>query len=235
VSTAAALASSTSSNAAGKKSQAKSDDSHNINAKSNETATTKGGAASSKTSLLDKAVRYLLDGDASPDRSVEEIWLMGVRLPEWGREDEKRVAAAAAGEKEGEFAFVWPRRASRPQPAGDVKAAEWLQITRRRPLFLSRCIHFHFHGYRRGRLRRRRCRHSRRTPRRRPLARRLPRSLLRASVVHVPRGLRAHPRLAVPVLVAASAILSERRAAFPFRVERRVGPVDGTWEQWDRE
>jgi hypothetical protein len=133
VSTAAALASSPSSNAAGKKSQAKSDGSHNTNAKSNETATTKGGAASSKTSLLDKAVRYLL------------------------------------------------------------------------------------------------------APQRRPLARRLPCRLLRASVVHVPRGLRAHPRLAVPVLVAASAIFSESCAAFPFRVERRVGAVDGTWEQWDGE
>ncbi|KAJ7841293.1 hypothetical protein B0H13DRAFT_2415027 [Mycena leptocephala] len=93
VSTAAALASSTSSNAAGKKSKAKSDDSHNSNAKSSSkandsSATTKGGAASSKTSLLDKAVRYLLDGDASPDRSAEEIWLMGVRLPGWGRDDE---------------------------------------------------------------------------------------------------------------------------------------------------
>ncbi|KAF7378518.1 hypothetical protein MSAN_00279400 [Mycena sanguinolenta] len=54
--------------------------------------TSKGGA---KTSLLDKAVRYLLDGDAAPDRSTEEIWLMGVRLPGWGAEDEARVAAAA--------------------------------------------------------------------------------------------------------------------------------------------
>ncbi|KAF7325375.1 hypothetical protein MSAN_02514800 [Mycena sanguinolenta] len=56
--------------------------------------TSKGAA---KTSLLDKAVRYLLDGDAAPDRSTEEIWLMGVQLPGWGAEDEARVAAAAHG------------------------------------------------------------------------------------------------------------------------------------------
>jgi hypothetical protein len=44
-------------------------------------SSTSSNAASSKTSLLDKAVRYLLDGDVSPNRSAEEIWLMGVRLP----------------------------------------------------------------------------------------------------------------------------------------------------------
>jgi cysteine protease ATG4 len=92
VSTAAALASSPSSNDAGKKSKAYSDDSHtSSNAKStskaNDSAATKAGAANSKTSLLDKAVRYLLNGDASPDRSAEDSWLMGVRLPGWGRED----------------------------------------------------------------------------------------------------------------------------------------------------
>ncbi|KAJ7465490.1 hypothetical protein FB451DRAFT_1486924 [Mycena latifolia] len=95
------LASSTSSNAAAKKSKAKSGDCHNANAKSaskaNDSVTTKGGGASSKTSLLDKAVRYLLDGDAAPNRSAEESWLMGVRLPGWGCEDEERVAAAAGG------------------------------------------------------------------------------------------------------------------------------------------
>ncbi|KAJ6468743.1 hypothetical protein C8R45DRAFT_1218633 [Mycena sanguinolenta] len=37
---------------------------------------TKSGDA--KTSLLDKAVRYPLDGDNAPDRSTEEIWLMGL-------------------------------------------------------------------------------------------------------------------------------------------------------------
>ncbi|KAJ7711319.1 hypothetical protein B0H16DRAFT_1817074 [Mycena metata] len=52
--------------------------------------------AGGKPSLLDKAVRYLLDGDAAPDRNGEDIWLMGVRLPGWGREDEERVATAAA-------------------------------------------------------------------------------------------------------------------------------------------
>ncbi|KAK6981095.1 peptidase family C54-domain-containing protein [Favolaschia claudopus] len=39
--------------------------------------------------LLDKAVRYLLDGDAVPDRSAEEIWVCGVRVEGWG-EKEKR-------------------------------------------------------------------------------------------------------------------------------------------------
>jgi hypothetical protein len=85
VSAATALASSTSSSAAAKKSKSKSDDSHNANAKStlkaNDSATTEGGAASSKTSLLAKAVRYLLDGDVSPDQRAEGIWLMGARLP----------------------------------------------------------------------------------------------------------------------------------------------------------
>ncbi|KAJ6473673.1 hypothetical protein C8R45DRAFT_403145 [Mycena sanguinolenta] len=47
---------------------------------SGEGSTKSGGA---KTSLLDKAVRYLLDGDNVPDRSTEEIWLMGMRLPGW--------------------------------------------------------------------------------------------------------------------------------------------------------
>nr|GAT54503.1 predicted protein [Mycena chlorophos] len=42
--------------------------------------------------LLDKAVRYLLDGDANPDRSTAEIWLMGVRMDGWSREDEERFA-----------------------------------------------------------------------------------------------------------------------------------------------
>ncbi|KAJ7093700.1 hypothetical protein C8R44DRAFT_989851 [Mycena epipterygia] len=44
--------------------------------------------------LLDKAVRYLLDEDAAPDRSAQEIWLLGVLLPGWGLEDERRVAQA---------------------------------------------------------------------------------------------------------------------------------------------
>ncbi|KAJ7719873.1 hypothetical protein DFH07DRAFT_972773 [Mycena maculata] len=43
------------------------------------------GKGGSKTSLLDMAVRYLFDGDAAPDRSHAEIWLMSVKLPGWGR------------------------------------------------------------------------------------------------------------------------------------------------------
>ncbi|KAJ7812965.1 peptidase family C54-domain-containing protein [Mycena leptocephala] len=58
-----------------------------------------GSGGAGKPSLLDKAVRYLLDGDANSDRSAEEIWLMGVRLPGWGREDEERLAAAGSNEK----------------------------------------------------------------------------------------------------------------------------------------
>ncbi|KAJ6491180.1 hypothetical protein C8R45DRAFT_1213193 [Mycena sanguinolenta] len=64
-------------------------------------SSTKNSGGGAKTSLLDKAVRYLLDGDASPDRSAEEIWLMGVRLPGWGVDDEMRVAAAAHAAKDG--------------------------------------------------------------------------------------------------------------------------------------
>ncbi|KAJ7189878.1 hypothetical protein GGX14DRAFT_701934 [Mycena pura] len=57
---------------------------------------TGGGAGGSKTGLLDKAVRYLLDGDAAPDRSSAEIWLMGVRLPGWATEDEERITLASS-------------------------------------------------------------------------------------------------------------------------------------------
>ncbi|KAF8147436.1 hypothetical protein K438DRAFT_1989665 [Mycena galopus ATCC 62051] len=60
---------------------------------SDEGATAKHGGV--KTSLLDKAVRYLLDGEAAPNRSTDDIWLMGVCLPGWGPEDEARIAAAA--------------------------------------------------------------------------------------------------------------------------------------------
>ncbi|KAJ7435113.1 hypothetical protein B0H11DRAFT_2368337 [Mycena galericulata] len=77
VSTASALASSSSSTSRSK------------NSKSNGT----GNAGVSKTSLLDKALHYLLDGDAAPDRSVKEIWLMGSG---WRAEDEGRVAVAAS-------------------------------------------------------------------------------------------------------------------------------------------
>jgi hypothetical protein len=35
--------------------------------------TTKSGGGGSKSSLLDGAVRYFLNGDANPDRSAEEI------------------------------------------------------------------------------------------------------------------------------------------------------------------
>ncbi|KAJ7718787.1 hypothetical protein B0H16DRAFT_1700508 [Mycena metata] len=54
------------------------------------------GSGGWKPSLLDKTVRYLLDGDAAPDRNTEDIRLMRVKLPGRRREDEERVAAAAA-------------------------------------------------------------------------------------------------------------------------------------------
>ncbi|KAJ6529880.1 hypothetical protein DFH09DRAFT_1370912 [Mycena vulgaris] len=40
-----------------------------------------GGGGAGKTSLLDKPLRYLLNGDAAPDRSANEIWLMGDEEP----------------------------------------------------------------------------------------------------------------------------------------------------------
>ncbi|KAJ7673268.1 hypothetical protein DFH06DRAFT_60040 [Mycena polygramma] len=46
-------------------------------------------------------MRYLLDGDATPDRSTEAIWLMGVKLSGWGKEEEERVAAAASSSSSG--------------------------------------------------------------------------------------------------------------------------------------
>ncbi|KAF7325237.1 hypothetical protein MKEN_00568200 [Mycena kentingensis (nom. inval.)] len=54
----------------------------------------KGKAVGSGGGILDKAVRYLLDGDANPDRSTAEIWIMGVRMEGWNREDEERFARA---------------------------------------------------------------------------------------------------------------------------------------------
>ncbi|KAJ7090489.1 hypothetical protein C8R44DRAFT_891933 [Mycena epipterygia] len=44
--------------------------------------------------LVDKVMHYLLDGDAALRRSLQEIWFLGVRLPDWGPEDERRVAQA---------------------------------------------------------------------------------------------------------------------------------------------
>ncbi|KAJ7224495.1 hypothetical protein GGX14DRAFT_351458 [Mycena pura] len=40
--------------------------------------------ASSKSSFLDKAVRYLLDSDSTPDQCPDEIYLLGVRHPGFG-------------------------------------------------------------------------------------------------------------------------------------------------------
>lgn len=41
--------------------------------------------------MLDKAVRYLLDGDAAPDRSTADIWFLGMKLLGWGPKDEARA------------------------------------------------------------------------------------------------------------------------------------------------
>ncbi|KAF8190937.1 hypothetical protein K438DRAFT_1970690 [Mycena galopus ATCC 62051] len=151
-------------------------------------ATTKGGAASSKTSLLDRAVRYLLNGDASPDRSAEEIWLMGARLPRWGREDDARVAAAAekaekAGSKSSNgsgsghsHSHATARMTSKSRDfdlslshAASSSEATWMQTpsTEQKD----------------------------RPPQ--ALARRLPRRLLRTGLVHVPGPIRDLPSLSL--------------------------------------
>ncbi|KAJ7636027.1 hypothetical protein DFH06DRAFT_657448 [Mycena polygramma] len=39
--------------------------------------------ASSKSSFLDKAIRYVLDSDSTPDQCPDDIWLLGVKHPGW--------------------------------------------------------------------------------------------------------------------------------------------------------
>ncbi|KAJ7026273.1 hypothetical protein C8F04DRAFT_1125591 [Mycena alexandri] len=58
--------------------------------------------ASSKSSFLDKAVRYLLDSDTTPDHCPDEIWLLGARHPGWGGE-------SGDGDTQGqESSHQWP-------------------------------------------------------------------------------------------------------------------------------
>ncbi|KAF8156385.1 hypothetical protein K438DRAFT_2075625 [Mycena galopus ATCC 62051] len=53
----------------------------------------------SKTSLLDKAVWYLFDGDAAPKGSLEAIWLFGLQLSGFWAKDERRIAAASSSHR----------------------------------------------------------------------------------------------------------------------------------------
>ncbi|KAJ7911199.1 hypothetical protein B0H13DRAFT_2328637 [Mycena leptocephala] len=49
-----------------------------------------------QTSFLDKAVRYLFDGDAAPEGSLEAIRMFGLQPSGFWPEDERRVAAASS-------------------------------------------------------------------------------------------------------------------------------------------
>ncbi|KAJ6572698.1 hypothetical protein DFH09DRAFT_1312479 [Mycena vulgaris] len=49
-----------------------------------------------------------LDGDAAPDRSAEEIWLIGVRLPRWTSEDEECVAPTTQAREGDVDEGPWP-------------------------------------------------------------------------------------------------------------------------------
>ncbi|KAF9477817.1 hypothetical protein BDN70DRAFT_91074 [Pholiota conissans] len=53
-------------------------------------------AAKHGKGTLDKAMRYLLDSDASPDKCIDPIWLMGVMHPGWEppEMDDKRLSTS---------------------------------------------------------------------------------------------------------------------------------------------
>jgi hypothetical protein len=162
---------------------------------------------------------------------------MGVRLPGWGREDEKRVATAAA-EKAGSKSSNGSGSAHSNSHGGhhqvhDPLAAQRLQVAGRRPVFISRCVYLPTltSNDDRGADVLDSAGADVAGP---PDAGPWPaafRAAFYAQVVHVPRGVRAHSRLAVPVLSAAASILSECCAAFSFRFEGRFGAVDRPWEQ----
>ncbi|KAJ6600913.1 hypothetical protein B0H10DRAFT_2230629 [Mycena sp. CBHHK59/15] len=52
--------------------------------------------AGSTSELTRQGLALPLGQDTAPDRSMADIWLMGVKLPGWGPPDEARVAAAAS-------------------------------------------------------------------------------------------------------------------------------------------
>jgi hypothetical protein len=71
--------------------------------------------ASSKSSFLDKAVRYLLDTDSTPDRCPDDIWLLGVLHPGYSAE------SVADAETQGQDPSLhWP-----PQFYSDFRSRVW--------------------------------------------------------------------------------------------------------------
>lgn len=78
--------------------------------------------ASSKSSFLDKAVRYLLDSDSTPDRCPEDIWLLGVRHPGWVGDSTESVDAETQGQ---DSSHHWP-----PQFYSDFRSRVWCTYRR---------------------------------------------------------------------------------------------------------
>ncbi|KAJ6631533.1 hypothetical protein B0H10DRAFT_499342 [Mycena sp. CBHHK59/15] len=78
--------------------------------------------ASSKSSFLDKAVRYLLDTDSTPDRCPEEIWLTGVKHPGWVGDSSQVAEAETLGQ---DAAHHWP-----PQFYSDFRSRIWCTYRR---------------------------------------------------------------------------------------------------------
>ncbi|KAJ7451422.1 hypothetical protein FB451DRAFT_1525819 [Mycena latifolia] len=77
------------------------------------------GGGGAKKRLLDKAVRYVLDGEAAPDRSAQEIWLLGVRLPDWA----SRTSGAQAQQA---YSHATPNPIpTRPTPAATTGSSTW--------------------------------------------------------------------------------------------------------------
>ncbi|KAF8189246.1 hypothetical protein K438DRAFT_1763983 [Mycena galopus ATCC 62051] len=189
-STAAALASSSSRKPDAKPSSFAS----NTNSKSTSSKadSTKSGGGGSQTSLLDKAVRYL-DGNANPDRSSDKIWLMGVRLPGWGVKGEERVALARTPTLI--MGTTTGSRSVRNDAVPPSCVPHRIHLPRLRPRTPPTLPETQIgHTMKRTT-----------SPRSMPaLARSLPR-LRRTGLVHVPRGVRAHLRSAVPLIPPASA------------------------------
>ncbi|KAJ7460573.1 hypothetical protein FB451DRAFT_1269549 [Mycena latifolia] len=78
--------------------------------------------ASSKSSFLDKAVRYLLDSDSTPDRCPDEIWLLGVRHTGWGGDPTESADAETQGQDPSQH---WP-----PQFYSDFRSRVWCTYRR---------------------------------------------------------------------------------------------------------
>ncbi|KAJ7695131.1 hypothetical protein B0H17DRAFT_1056529 [Mycena rosella] len=78
--------------------------------------------ASSKSSFLDKAVRYLLDSDSTPDRCPDDIWLLGVSHPGWVPDSAHIVDAESQGHDSSQH---WP-----PQFYSDFRSRVWCTYRR---------------------------------------------------------------------------------------------------------